>query len=90
MKTKTTKPLKSQIFRKLAALYQGMDAAYQGTAAHLGLSCQNCEDNCCRGWTVVVDQDSTERLRDAMADGFADEFEQHLDSLAHLAILARF
>ena len=35
------------VWRKLAALYTRMDAAYAAAAARLGLSCAGCADNCC-------------------------------------------
>ncbi|MDD4952782.1 MAG: hypothetical protein PHV85_09560 [Desulfovibrionaceae bacterium] len=37
-------------FRKLAALYERMALAYQEAAAALGLSCENCPDNCCASY----------------------------------------
>lgn len=45
---KKSKPLKTQAFRKLAALYQRMDKAYVQAAEAMGLSCTGCTDNCCR------------------------------------------
>jgi len=32
---------------KLAVLYQEMEAVYDRTAAKIGLTCQECPDNCC-------------------------------------------
>lgn len=37
-------------FRKLAALYKRMGAAYADAAAQVGLSCADCEDNCCTSY----------------------------------------
>lgn len=37
----------SAVYRKLAALYRDMDAAYVQAAEAIGLTCQGCADNCC-------------------------------------------
>lgn len=37
-------------FRKLAALYDRMVSAYDEAAQHVGLSCENCENNCCTSY----------------------------------------
>ncbi|HBT97198.1 MAG TPA: hypothetical protein DEB25_06010 [Desulfobulbaceae bacterium] len=39
--------LTDEIARKLAVLYQEMEAGYDRVAAKIGLSCQGCPDNCC-------------------------------------------
>lgn len=41
------KMTRQAVFRKLAALYERMAAAYAETSAAIGLSCENCENNCC-------------------------------------------
>jgi hypothetical protein len=35
---------------KLARLYADMDAAYEATAAAVGLDCSGCAENCCRSY----------------------------------------
>ncbi|GAU09175.1 hypothetical protein [Desulfoplanes formicivorans] len=47
---KTHKENRSAVFRKLAALYQDMEDAYSHVARNMGLSCKNCEDNCCTSY----------------------------------------
>ncbi|WP_022661241.1 hypothetical protein [Paucidesulfovibrio longus] len=37
-------------FRKLAALYKRMGDAYADAATRVGLSCADCEDNCCTSY----------------------------------------
>ncbi|MGE4292070.1 MAG: hypothetical protein AB7E32_07665 [Desulfovibrio sp.] len=37
-------------FRKLAALYKRMADAYADAASRTGLSCADCEDNCCTSY----------------------------------------
>ena len=46
----TKKLLPAQAFRKLAALYADMQDAYVRHAASLGLTCDNCPDNCCTSY----------------------------------------
>jgi hypothetical protein len=46
----TKKLLPSQAFRKLAALYADMQDAYARHAQALGLTCDNCPDNCCTSY----------------------------------------
>ena len=41
---------RSSVFRKLAALYQEMETSYAKTAQDIGLSCANCENNCCTSY----------------------------------------
>lgn len=41
------KILPAQAFRKLAALYADMQAAYETHARNLELTCNNCPQNCC-------------------------------------------
>lgn len=36
------------VFARLATLYADMEAAYAETATAAGLTCKDCEDNCCR------------------------------------------
>lgn len=44
------KILPAQAFRKLAALYADMQSAYAEHAGALGLTCENCTDNCCTSY----------------------------------------
>lgn len=44
------KLLPSQVFRKLASLYEDMQTQYQIHSARLGLSCDGCSDNCCTSY----------------------------------------
>jgi len=37
----------SPFFNQLAAVYAGMDAAYQKTATHYNFQCSGCDNNCC-------------------------------------------
>ncbi|MDQ7032966.1 MAG: hypothetical protein Q9M37_09690 [Desulfonauticus sp.] len=46
----TTKRKKLVLFKKLETLYQQMEQAYQKHAQALGLSCRDCEDNCCTSY----------------------------------------
>ena len=46
----TKKLLPAQAFRKLAALYADMQDAYVRHAQALGLTCDNCPDNCCTSY----------------------------------------
>lgn len=46
----TKKLLPAQAFRKLAALYADMQDAYVRYAQALGLTCENCADNCCTSY----------------------------------------
>ncbi len=46
----TKKLLPAQAFRKLAALYADMQDAYARHAQALGLTCDNCPDNCCTSY----------------------------------------
>lgn len=46
----TKKLLPAQAFRKLAALYADMQDAYARHAQSLGLTCDNCPDNCCTSY----------------------------------------
>ena len=46
----TKKLLPAQAFRKLAALYADMQDAYVRHADALGLTCDNCPDNCCTSY----------------------------------------
>ncbi len=46
----TKKLLPAQAFRKLAALYADMQNSYVGHAQALGLTCDNCPDNCCTSY----------------------------------------
>lgn len=46
----TKKLLPAQAFRKLAALYADMQDAYVRNAQALGLTCDNCPDNCCTSY----------------------------------------
>ncbi|MCP4688372.1 MAG: hypothetical protein GY859_09995 [Desulfobacterales bacterium] len=32
---------------RLRLIFEGMDSAYAGAAAHYGFDCKGCEDNCC-------------------------------------------
>ncbi|WP_034626895.1 hypothetical protein [Desulfocurvibacter africanus] len=41
------KSSRQAVFRKLAILYDRMQAEYSAAAQALGLSCQGCEKNCC-------------------------------------------
>jgi len=43
----TKKILPNQAFRKLAVLYADMHSSYAHHAQHMGLTCDNCTDNCC-------------------------------------------
>ncbi|WP_462324523.1 hypothetical protein [Desulfoplanes sp.] len=47
---KINKENKTTVFRKLAVLYKDMEAAYQDVAHEIGLSCVDCEDNCCTSY----------------------------------------
>lgn len=38
------------VFRKLDALYGRMAAVYAETSAKIGLSCEDCEENCCTSY----------------------------------------
>ena len=44
------KLLPAQAFRKLAALYAEMQAAYAAHAQAMELTCDRCEDNCCTSY----------------------------------------
>ncbi|WP_027180374.1 hypothetical protein [Maridesulfovibrio bastinii] len=44
------KMTRQAVFRKLAALYERMADAYSETSAAIGLSCENCENNCCTSY----------------------------------------
>lgn len=44
------KVLPVQAFRKLAALYADMEKAYSVHAEGMGLTCDNCENNCCTSY----------------------------------------
>lgn len=44
------KILPVQAFRKLAALYADMQEAYSAHAEAMGLTCDNCENNCCTSY----------------------------------------
>jgi Fe-S-cluster containining protein len=46
----TKKLLPAQAFRKLAALYADMQERYAIHAQSLGLTCENCTDNCCTSY----------------------------------------
>ena len=46
----TKKLLPTQAFRKLAAMYADMQDAYVRHAQALGLTCDNCPDNCCTSY----------------------------------------
>ena len=46
----TKKLLPAQAFRKLAARYADMQDAYVRHAQALGLTCDNCPDNCCTSY----------------------------------------
>lgn len=50
MAKKTQRISKRKIFLKLADLYQRMEETYQKHAELLGLTCLNCEDNCCKSY----------------------------------------
>lgn len=41
---------RSSVFRKLAALYHDMETSYAKTAKEIGLSCMQCENNCCTSY----------------------------------------
>jgi hypothetical protein len=43
----TSLALRPEIADKLAVLYQEMEAGYDRVAAKIGLTCQDCPDNCC-------------------------------------------
>lgn len=38
------------VFRKLDSLYERMASVYADTSASIGLSCENCEENCCTSY----------------------------------------
>lgn len=42
--------LPNQAFRKLASLYEEMQADYSACANTLGLTCDNCDQNCCTSY----------------------------------------
>lgn len=44
------KILPAQVFRKLAALYKDMHQSYGQHAKLVGLTCDNCTDNCCTSY----------------------------------------
>ena len=46
----TKKLLPAQAFRKLAALYADMQDSYAQNARAMGLTCDNCPDNCCTSY----------------------------------------
>jgi hypothetical protein len=46
----TKKLLPTQAFRKLAVLYADMQERYTAQAQALGLTCENCTDNCCTSY----------------------------------------
>lgn len=46
----TKKLLPTQAFRKLGALYTQMQDSYSQYAQLLGLTCQDCTDNCCTSY----------------------------------------
>ena len=46
----TKKLLPAQAFRKLAALYTDMQDSYAQNARAMGLTCDNCPDNCCTSY----------------------------------------
>lgn len=46
----TKKLLPAQAFRKLAVLYEDMQTEYSRYAGALGLTCDNCRQNCCTSY----------------------------------------
>ncbi|HAS87736.1 MAG TPA: hypothetical protein DCS48_00260 [Desulfovibrio sp.] len=44
------KMTRQAVFRKLGALYECMATVYADTSAKIGLSCENCEENCCTSY----------------------------------------
>lgn len=44
------KMTRQAVFRKLGALYERMATVYADTSAKIGLSCENCEENCCTSY----------------------------------------
>ncbi len=44
------KPLPAQVFRKLSVLYEDMQTQYVNHAQVLGLTCDQCADNCCTSY----------------------------------------
>ena len=41
---------RQSLFRELSQLYSKMEAAYDGTAKQIGLTCEGCPDNCCTSY----------------------------------------
>ena len=44
------KMTRQAVFRKLDFLYERMASVYEDVATRIGLSCADCEDNCCASY----------------------------------------